>query len=111
MKRNVPTIILAGLVLFVIAVLWSAAVWAHGDAEWIMNERRYVDAEGLHCCGPADCYPVDADTIEVNSRSVTHGGQSLPTSRAGVYWSIDQRGWVCVRGGVLRCAFPPRGGS
>ena len=84
---------------------------AHGDAAWIMNDKRYVDAEGLHCCGPSDCYPVAADAIEVNPRSVTFGGQSLSTARAGVYWSIDQRGWVCVRGGRLRCAFPPRGGS
>ena len=111
MNTSRATAYLAGLVLFVVGVLWSAAVWAHGDAQWIMNEKRYVDAEGMHCCGPSDCYPVEPADIEVNPRSVTYGSQSLPTARAGVYWSIDHRGWVCVRGGKLRCAFPPRGGS
>ena len=44
------------VVLFLVAlIVGAAAALAHGDAGWIMAEPRYVDRDGVYCCGPSDC--------------------------------------------------------
>jgi hypothetical protein len=97
--------------LFWLLVLPLSKAFAHGDAEWIMREPRYVDRVGIHCCGPSDCGPVPAGEITETDNSVSHGGQTLMKRERGVYWSIDERHWVCRRFDGLKCIFIPQPGS
>jgi hypothetical protein len=40
------------VVPFLVAlIVGAAAALAHGDAGWIMAEPRYVDRDGVYCCG------------------------------------------------------------
>lgn len=104
-----PIALLAGM------IAWAAVnvllAYAHGDAEWIMREPRYVDGAGVHCCGPADCARAEADEI----RRVDGGWQHVPTGtyladgQQGIYVSKDADLWRCARSGVLRCLFLPLG--
>jgi len=79
-----------------------------------MANVRYVDRDGVHCCRtlrlPARaCHQVsrDAGRIEI----VTGAGDVILISRhlvgQGLYPSIDDDWWVCVRGSVVRCVFKP----
>lgn len=107
-----------------IAALFAAVVLfgyvtngrAHGDAAWIMD-GHYVDKDGAHCCGPTDCKVEEArffreapDGIHV----LTKGGEEVLMPRdlvgRGLYPSIDERWWICVRDGKVKCVFKPTTG-
>lgn len=47
--------VLLGVIALLAIGAMLAPVHAHGDAEWIMKDPRYVDGAGVHCCGPTDC--------------------------------------------------------
>lgn len=81
-----------------LALLFAAGpALAHGDAAWIMADKRYVDAEGLHCCGPADCYPVAADAIEINpGRCSTAASRCRRRSAVSIGRSTSAAGFACV---------------
>jgi len=103
---------------FVLSTMWAAAVLAHGDAAWIMANPRYVDRDGVHCCGPADCRREHAAKFRETPAGVeivTGAGDVVLMPRhlvgQGLYPSIDQDWWVCVRGGVVRCVFKPTTGG
>ena len=96
------------------AIFWLAiirAAFAHGDAEWIMREPRYIDRNGIHCCGPSDCGPVPDSEISETNDTISHGGETLQKRDRGSYWSIDHQHWVCRRYDGLKCIFRPQPGS
>lgn len=110
--------------VLVLAALTILAAWqcttamAHGDAAWIMANPRYVDRDGVHCCGPSDCRREHATKFRETPAGieiVTGAGDVVLMPRAlvgqGLYPSIDQDWWVCIRGGVVRCVFKPTTGG
>jgi len=113
---------LAALSLLVTAAVASSAgqrpAHAHGDAAWIMAEPRYVDRDGVHCCGPSDCRREHATKFRETPAGVeivTGAGDVVLMPRhlvgQGLYPSIDDDWWVCIRGGVVRCVFKPTTGG
>jgi len=109
---------LFAVVLFLLAVTAAGAAIAHGDAAWIMAEPRYVDRDGVHCCGPSDCRREHAAKFRETPAGieiVTGAGDVFLMPRhlvgQGLYPSIDDDWWVCVRGGVVRCVFKPTSGG
>ena len=106
---------LFAVVLFLLAAMAAgAAALAHGDAAWIMAEPRYVDRDRVHCCGPADCRREHATKFRETPAGieiVTGAGDVVLMPRSlvgqGLYTSIDDDWWVCIRGGVVRCVFKP----
>lgn len=106
------------VVLFALAALSASAALAHGDAAWIMENPRYVDRDGVHCCGPSDCRREHATKFRETPAGieiVTGDGDVVLMPRAlvgqGLYPSIDDHWWVCIRGGVVRCVFKPSTGG
>lgn len=95
---------------------FSLAAWAHGGAEWIMN-----DPKTNHCCGPKDCAPLERGSV-----IVTQGGymiiprqELIPFGHKELYTSADDRFWLCVHleedgaawpNGPTRCFFAPATG-
>lgn len=112
----------AALSLLITAAVASPALLrsadAHGDAAWIMANPRYVDRDGVHCCGPSDCRREHATKFRETPAGieiVTGAGDVVLMPRhlvgQGLYPSIDDDWWVCVRGGVVRCVFKPTTGG
>ena len=114
----------SGLRVLVLAALTILAVWqctaalAHGDAGWIMANPRYVDRDGVHCCGPSDCRREQATKFTETPAGIeilTGAGVVvlMPRHLVGqwLYPSIDEDWWVCIRGGVVRCVFKPTTGG
>lgn len=106
------------VVLFVLAFTAVGTALAHGDAAWIMANPRYVDRDGVHCCGPADCRREHATKFRETPAGieiVTGAGDVVLMPRAlvgqGLYPSINDDWWICVRGGVVRCVFKPSTGG
>lgn len=66
MSRDHAVAMLVGIVLFVVGVLWAAAVWAqsgrHGDghAQHHDEYRDWRTPAGGSCCSNQDCRPVRA---------------------------------------------------
>jgi len=96
----------------------TIAALAHGDAAWIMENPRYVDRDGVHCCGPSDCRREHATKFRETAAGVeivTGAGDVVLMPRAlvgqGLYPSTDDDWWVCIRGGVVRCVFKPTTGG
>ena len=113
------------LLLYPIAALIYAAAMvvvaktstAHGDAAWIMAEPRYVDANGIHCCGPTDCHREHASKLRESPEGIwlaVGAGDEVLMPREligrGLYTSIDGDWWVCRWGGVVKCIFKPTTG-
>jgi hypothetical protein len=101
---------------WIIAVLVFGAVapaLAHDDAEWIMQEPRYRDASGIHCCGPKDCGVAPKDSVI----RVRDGWKVVATDRVfhdrdpDLYVSKDEQIWLCNRHGLDRCLFTPGASS
>ena len=117
----------AGLLAFVFLALMAAfavVALAHGDAAWIMADRRYVDKANIHCCGPTDCKRVPCAMLLEDRDGIEFEGQRLLRRERGIYWSAEpnppdgsQDCWACARptgmGGppVLKCLFRPQAGS
>lgn len=106
------------VVLFALAAMSAGVALAHGDAAWIMANPRYVDRDGVHCCGPSDCRREHATKFRETPAGieiVTGAGDVILMPRAlvgqGLYPSIDEDWWVCIRGGVVRCIFKPSTGG
>ena len=91
-----------GLRVAVLSALTILAAWqctaalAHGDAAWIMANPRYVDRDGVHCCGPSDCRREHATKFRETPAGieiVTGAGDVVLMPRAlvgqGLYPSID----------------------
>lgn len=105
------------LAMFAAATLAPPAR-AHGEAQWIMDNPRYLDRWAAHCCGPTDCHREKAvnfreDLYGVYFRTGAGVELKMPTAHRGMglYVSIDQDWWVCIRDGKLRCVFRPAKGS
>jgi len=108
----------AAVVLLVLAVLSIGSAFAHGDAQWIADNKRYVDESGAHCCGVADCRREQAVKFREAPEGVyvaTGAGDEVLVPRRlvgrGLYPSIDDDWWICIRGGVVRCVFKPATGT
>ena len=93
---------LFAVVLFLLALMAAGAATAHGDAAWIMAEPRYVDRDGVHCCGPSDCRREHAAKFRETPAGVeivTGAGDIVLMPRAlvgqGLYPSIDDD-WCCL---------------
>ena len=117
-RRAAMPAALCAVLLFVLALTAASAALAHGDAAWIMANPRYVDRDGVHCCGPSDCRREHATKFRETPPGieiVTGAGDVVLMPRAlvgqGLYPSIDDDWWVCIRGGVVRCVFKPSTGG
>ena len=83
-----------------------------------MQNPRYVDSAGVHCCGPADCRREHESKFREAPEGVwvaTGAGDEILMPRSlvgqGLYPSIDDDWWICIRGGVVRCLFKPATGT
>lgn len=90
---------------------------AHDAATWIMENPRFVDRDNVHCCGPTDCRRDMATKFREAPEGVwvtTGAGDEILVPRAlvgrGLYPSIDDWWWICIRAGVVRCVFKPTTG-
>ena len=117
-RKAARPLALFALILFLLAAMSAGAAMAHGDASWIMANPRYVDRDGVHCCGPSDCRREHAAKFRETPAGieiVTGAGDVFLMPRhlvgQGLYPSIDDNWWVCVRGGVVRCVFKPTTGG
>jgi heme A synthase len=112
-----PAIAAAALVTIALMLIAGAA-YAHGDAQWIADNKRYVDEAGAHCCGVADCRRDQAAKFRESDAGVwvtTGAGAEVLVPRRlvgrGLYPSIDDWWWICIRGGEIKCVFKPTGGT
>jgi hypothetical protein len=82
--------------------LCAANVLAHGEAEWIQRNPRYVDEAGHHCCS-SECKRWDEQAFREEGDEIIF----LPTEQRfkrnwrGTYRSENVHWWVCVPGGLL----------
>ncbi|MBM3598145.1 MAG: hypothetical protein FJX35_08015 [Alphaproteobacteria bacterium] len=92
---------------------WSA--WAHGDAEWIMKDPKYLAQNGAHCCNIHDCgvAPAGAAVPVPGGWQVIETGQVFTWGERGLYPSNDGITlWWCRPGNrPVRCLFVPGQGS
>lgn len=116
MKLNASPILLVAALPAALALLLAiaASARAHGDATWITENRRYVDRDGTHCCAPSVCRREKAVMFREAADGVyvaTGAGDEVLMPRElvgqGLYPSIDDDWWICIRGGVVRCLFKP----
>jgi hypothetical protein len=98
----------------IVLFLAPASAFAHDGYEWIMNEPRYVDRVGIHCCS-TDCFPAAAARFSEDGGGIVFDGtERLSLQERGIYWSSEphppqaQRWWVCRRQNKLRCIFRPQ---
>jgi hypothetical protein len=81
MHRRTAAIVVAGALYS----LCAANVLAHGEAEWIQRNPRYVDEVGHHCC---------------SSECKRWNEQRFKRNRRGTYRSENVHWWACVPGGL-----------
>lgn len=121
--------------LAIIALLLSGPAWAHGEYDWIrtgnyVNPSAAGPAMGTHCCGAADCHPVEPERDFVADGEVwrfrpglaadwamktwgmTLAGKTWPRDLSQTYRSEDSKSWVCVgpEWVGIRCFFFDFGG-
>lgn len=112
----------AAAVWLILMAFGIAPVRAHGDAAWIAENPRYVDANGAHCCGVADCRREQAmffrespEGTWVTSIDAFGGAHEtlmpIKLVRNGLYGSLDGDWWICVRDGTIKCVFKPTSGT
>ena len=86
----------------------SGAVFAHDH--WI-NHGRYVGVDGVHCCGPNDCFEVAGNDIKVTATGyeLLSYRETVPFREAQA--SEDGKYWRCRKfDGSRRCFFAPQPG-
>lgn len=78
------------------------------------EQPRYVDRDGVHCCGPCDCRRKHATKLRETQAGIattTGAGDIILMPRArvaqGLDPSIDYNCRHCIRGGMVRCVFKP----
>ncbi len=105
-------------IAFVALLAVAGAARAHGEAHWIETNKRYVGADGTHCCGIADGNRRQAvyfrEAPEGVYVTLGAGGEVLikrELGGRGLYPSIDDTWWLCIRNGVVRCVFKPTTGG
>jgi hypothetical protein len=105
------------LLLGLLALLVAAPALAHGDAMWI-QEGGYTDKDGIGCCGPHDCHREKAVGFRESPEGIwvaTGAGDEVLMKRElvgrGLYPSIDDDWWICIRGGEVKCVFKPTTGG
>ena len=106
-----------GAILLMAIVATSSVVagtaLSHQGWEWIMDEPKYVDRVGVHCCS-TDCFPAEASRFREDEGGISFDGQRLLRQERGIYWSqepqppMSQRWWVCRRYGKVKCIFKPQ---
>ena len=115
-----PLIILVSSMLLCAAALAVVATnaSAHGDAHWIEANKRYVSESGSHCCGVDDCRREQATKFREAPEgvyvAVGAGDEVLMPRRLvgrGLYPSIDDDWWICIRDGEVHCIFKPTTGG
>jgi|GEM_PF-866824 len=91
---------------------------SHGAAHWIETNKAYVAESGSHCCGVGDCRREGATKFREAPEgvyvAVGAGDEVLMPRRLigrGLYPSIDDDWWICIRDGVVRCIFKPTTGG
>ena len=86
---------------------------SHPGWQWIMDEPKFVDRVGIHCCS-TDCFPAEAGSFREDEGGISFEGQRLLRREPGIYWSQEphppssQRWWVCRRYGKVKCIFRPQ---
>ena len=82
--------------------LCAANVLAHGEAEWIQRNPRYVDEVGHHCCS-SECKRWDEQAFREEGDEIIFlpTEQRFKRDRRGAYHSENVHWWACVPGGLL----------
>jgi hypothetical protein len=103
--------------LTLLAILIPTAALGHGSAEWI-QKGKYSNANGIHCCGPADCFNLGQAELhrieggwefemEINGEMT-----KVFAKDSSVFSSQDANVWACksvftVDTKEVRCLFIP----
>jgi hypothetical protein len=101
---------IAGALLMLAAsaalALVSPVAFAHGDAEWIMENPATK-----YCCGPNDCARLAAGAVTADGDGWIFEGRRFAPGDRNVHQSRDADFWACrYPGGDVRCFFyPPPG--
>jgi hypothetical protein len=98
--------------LVVLLILMGGIAWAHGDAKWI-GDGGYKNGAGELCCGERDCHPILPQAVRMigGEYHVTLGAATYVLTEREAQDSIDERYWVCIWGGAVKCFFRPRMGA
>ena len=98
MRTRTATIVTAGALY----TLCAAVVLAHGDAEWIQRNPRYVDEIGHHCCSN-ECTRWDKQAFREEGDEIIFlpTEQRFKRNRGGTYRSENVHWWACVPGTLL----------
>lgn len=112
-----PAVVTA-VILLALAVLSIGSAFAHDDAQWIADNKRYTDRNGAHCCGVSDCRREQAVKFREAPEGVyvaVGAGDEVLMKRdlvgRGLYPSIDDDWWICINGGEIKCIFKPATGT
>jgi hypothetical protein len=111
MMRVGPLVLLA-LAAAVFSLLPSQTAYPHGEAAWIAA-GNFRNPAGEQCCGEHDCHSVVPQSVQLvgDTYFVMHNGQTYSVSDRQAQDSIDERYWICVWGGGMKCFFRPKIGS
>ncbi|MGE0714832.1 MAG: hypothetical protein AB7P02_05270 [Alphaproteobacteria bacterium] len=96
--------------------LVSTAVMAHGEADWIEDNKAFVGIDGHHCCSPVDCGRIPETAVrevEPGHWIVVATGQEFREGQKGLYTSKDVTFWACkfaTDPARFRCLFVPTKG-
>lgn len=103
MTRSRAVATLVGLVLFVVGVLWSAAVWGHEPYSGWKSPTT-----GASCCDHRDCRPTRARMDEQGRWEAWDGGRWIKIPPANVLRmkSPDGRSHLCELNGAVFCFVP-----
>ena len=80
---------------------------AFGHDHWI-DHSGYVGPDGVHCCGPNDCFEVPAAEIGISAEGYILRGYKEVVPYREAQASEDGKYWRCKRlDGSRRCFFAP----
>jgi hypothetical protein len=100
------------LALLLVLLVVPAAVLAHGEAAWVME-----NPDTAWCCSPGrDCNPIEARRVHSDGTYWWVDGLDgkLKEDDRGFYWGTpDGKPWACQTPGTtnLRCLFIPAPGA
>jgi hypothetical protein len=98
MHSQAAAIVVAGA----LSSLCDVNVLAHGEADWIQRNPRYLDEAGHHCCG-SECKRWDEQAFRDEGDEIVF----LPTEQRfkrnsrGTYRSENIHWWACMSGNLL----------
>jgi hypothetical protein len=106
------TVFLLAVAATALSLAPSRTARPHGEAAWIAD-GNFVSMAGEKCCGEHDCHSVVPQSVQLvgDTYFVNYDGRTYSVSDRQAQDSIDERYWICVWGGGMKCFFRPKIGS